>query len=837
MDRLGYRIFFDRYALRDSEDRDFHEGDFVAVAEGKPLGQHETGRIREIGNLITVRLDSGREVSVPSSCIEKILEIDTDQMFTRVATGIAAQEKHMNRDIWARRFRWLLDDFRFVPDGRVLAGAGTGRNLTYFNYYVLPSPGDSRISIVQRLSDIAEVISHGGGVGLNISSIRPKSSYVKGVDAKTSGSVSWAGLYSFAAGLLEQGSTRRGTLLLILDDWHPDIEEFICCKRDISRLSNTNISVNISDDFMKAVKDDLEWTTVFPDTSHPSYNTEWNGNITDWRNKGYAVKEYSCIRARKLWEMIVDSIWNCSEPGIFFGGTYNRMSNTRYYCHIQGTNPYGEQGLPEWGSCNYGSLNLPAFLETDEEGNALRIDKKSLGKAVRYAVRFLDNVIDDTPYFFEENRKRQKNERRIGIGTTGLAELLARLHIPYGSEKCLKLIDDMYKFIATEAYTASCELALEKGPFDRFTASGFLSGGFASMLPKKLRDMIASQGIRNCTLLTQAPSGMTGTMIGTSPGIEPYHALEWKRGTGPDSETVSFPGYAEWKESGEKKLPPWMVTKENLTPEDHLKMLSTVQKWIDASVSKSFEIPASYTKDQVSSFIIRMYDSGCKNAMLIKKQEEPKTQEAPADESQQKKETDEILKLKNILQEKEQRIRMLQETNLSLAKLVNSNIAKEAGGDPFKTRSRSKVMKGITEKRDTPVGPAYITVNKDDNDEMFEVFATVGKVGSDVAADAEGICRLISLVLRMPSPYTADERAWAVIRQLRGIGSGNAMGSGRDRVMSLSDGIAMTMESVVKSKPPKEEEEAVGDICPECGNATLFNTEGCRKCMTCGYTK
>ena len=846
MDKLGYRIFFDRYALKDTEDKDFHEGDFVA--ESKNPGQREIGTIIEIGNKIKIRTESGREISADPSRVEKILESNEEQMFNRIAAGIAAQEKYENREIWTRRFKWLLSDFRFVPGGRVLAGAGTSQNLTYFNYYVLPSPGDSRISIVQRLSDIAEVISRGGGVGLNISSIRPKSSYVKGVDAKTSGAVSWAGLYSFATGLLEQGSTRRGTLLLILDDWHPDIEEFVSGRRDIPRLSNANISVNLSDEFMEAVKQDLEWTTVFPDTAHPSYNTEWNGDIAEWRNKGYTVKEHGRFRARKLWSMIVDSIWNCSEPGIFFGGTYNRMSNNQYCARIRGTNPYGEQGLPEWGSCNLGSINLPAFLEADEEGN-LRIDKKTLGKAVRYAVRFLDDVIEDTPYFFEENRKRQKNERPIGIGTMGLAELLAKLHIPYGSDKSIRLIDEMYKYIAIEAYTASAELAAEKGPFGRFSASGFLSGGFAATLPKKLRDMIAAHGIRNCTLLTQAPSGMTGTMIGTSSGIEPYPSIEWKRGSGSDSETGMFPGYAGWKKDNEgQPVPDWVVTKDNLSPEDHLRILVTIQKWIDTSISKSFEIPASFTKEQVSAFIIRMYDSGCKNARLIKNKsevQEPEekpadTAEAPSGDSSPKDTTDEVIRLKSILQEREQRIRTLQETNLSLAKLVNSNIAREAGEDPFKTRARSKIMKGITEKRETPVGTAYITVNKDENDDMFEVFATIGKVGSDVAADAEGICRLISLVLRMPSPYTADERAWAVIHQLRGIGSGNAMGTGRDRVMSLSDGIAKTMASVLESSPSKpkdDSDEQTNDICPECGNATMINAEGCRKCMTCGYTK
>lgn len=271
-------------------------------------------------------------------------------------------------------------------------------------------------------------MSRGGGVGINLSSLRPHYAYVKGVNGRSSGSVSWGGLYDFATGLIEQGGSRRGALMLILNVWHPDVLEFIGAKRTMGRITNANISVGVTDDFMEAVKADGDWDLVFPDTNHPDYDNGWGGDLNQWRAKGRPVIVYKTVKARQIWDSIIENAWASAEPGVFFVDRYNKMSNSWYYAPVLCTNPCGEQGLPAWGVCNLGALNLGKFVQ---EGDVLWDE---LGMAVRYAIRFLDDVIDTTPYFFEENRQQQTKERRVGLGGMGLAEMLIQLGLRYGSQ-------------------------------------------------------------------------------------------------------------------------------------------------------------------------------------------------------------------------------------------------------------------------------------------------------------------------------------------------------------------------------------------------------------------
>jgi ribonucleoside-diphosphate reductase alpha chain len=805
---LGEKIFLDRYALKESNKTSISAGDLVVVCVDLTSGQRQIGVVQEVQDgEITVELQSGGAVQRSFEHVDKPVERFPEEMLDRVAGGIASVEAPSRRDEWHEKFRWLLDGWKFVPGGRILAAAGTDQSLTHYNCYVIPSPADSRGGIIDTLAQMTEIMSRGGGVGINLSTLRPHYTYVRGVNGRSSGAVSWGGLYSFATGLIEQGGSRRGALMLVLNVWHPDILEFIESKRTMGRITNANISVGITDDFMEAVKADGDWDLAFPATNDPTYDETWDGDLEKWRADGKPVAVSKTIKARAMWEAIVESAWASAEPGIFFIDRYNKMSNSWYFAPILCTNPCGEQGLPAWGVCNLGSLNLSRFVQ---DGTVLWDD---LRVAVRYAVRFLDNVIDATPYFFEQNSEQQQGERRVGLGTMGLAEMLIRLGLRYGSPESLEFIDDLYKFIAIEAYLASTDYAAEKGTFPKFDADKFLRSGFVQGMPENVRQTVREKGMRNVTLLTQAPTGTTGTMVNTSTGIEPFYFWTFQRTSrlGTHQEKVAV--LEEWQQAhpGEP-VADHFVTAMDLEPEDHVRVLAAIQRWVDSSISKTCNVPGHYTVEQTRQLYELMYDLGAKGGTVYR------------DGSRAEQ--------------------VLQVTVPDIEK------AKAA----IKWRARPATLQGHTYRKSTPIGTAYITINAngDGDHEPFEVFVNVGKAGSDVAADAEGLGRLISLILRMPSHLAPEERVEDIVAQLRDIGSGRPHGFGKQRVMSLPDAMAqvlaehvgMSSSQELPGLPEKESEGAVqlslpikGDFCPECGQAALLHVEGCRKCFDCGYAE
>ncbi len=813
---LGRKIFLDRYALKDGKKDSLGIDDTVIVVVNKETGQREIGTVVSISSgTVTVKLEDGSTLERAVENIDKPIETDPSQMMERVARSISESEE--DAEVWFQNFKWLLEDWKFVPGGRILTGAGTDQNLTYYNCYVIPSPADSRGGIMQTLTHMTEIMSRGGGVGINLSSLRPHHAYVQGVNGRSSGSVSWGALYSYVTGLIEQGGSRRGALMLILNDWHPDIFDFITSKREMGKITNANISVAVSDAFMEAVKADGSWDLVFPDTSVPDYDETWTGNLTDWKRAGKPVVTYRTVKAREVWNTIIESAWASAEPGVFFIDRYNSMSNSYYYSTITCTNPCGEQGLPPWGVCNLGALNLSRFVKDAE------VDWENLGKAVRFAVRFLDNVIDGTPYFFEENKKQQLSERRIGLGTMGLAEMMIRLKIRYGGKKSDAFLEKLYRFIAVESYRASCNDAAEKGSFPLLDREKYCKSGFMKKMPEEIRAAVMEKGIRNVTLLTQAPTGTTGTMVGTSTGIEPYYFWEWERTGRMGSHTERVSVYEEWlkeNEGRDTKLPEYFVTAMDLTPDDHIKVQAAIQRWVDSSISKTSNTPNHYTVEQTKALYQLMYDTGCKGGTIYR--------DGSRDEQV-----------------------------LTIKKGKDKNEAPPAPVT-IKSRVRPTVLNGTTYRKHTPIGTAYITVNSDKAhmDEPFEVFINVAKVGSDVAADAEGLGRLISLVLRMASPLSPEERVKNVIAQLKSIGSGRQRGFGKNRVMSLPDAVAQVLEEHIgKSQedtlpglPDEEDEEKNkqfsftfsephADICPVCGNATFMLIEGCKKCHSCGHSE
>jgi ribonucleoside-diphosphate reductase alpha chain len=825
---LGEKIFLDRYALKDMDKTHLRQGDVVVVCVDTDSGQREIGTVLSLseGDAV-VELDDGKQVVRALEQVDRPLEIHPDQMQARVAAGVASMEPPEARGLWETEFRWLLEGWKFVPGGRILTAAGTEQDLTYYNCYVIPCPEDSRDGIVATLSQMTEIMSRGGGVGINLSSLRPRYAYVRGVNGRSSGSVSWGSLYSFVTGLIEQGGSRRGALMLILNIWHPDVAEFISAKRTAGRITNANISMGITDDFMAAVEADADWDLVFPDTQDPAYDSEWDGDLAAWRAAGRPVITHDTVRARELWDKIIESAWASAEPGLWFIERANRMGNSYYFSPLICTNPCGEQPLPGWGVCNLGALNLGRFAV---DGG---VDWDGLGRGVRAAVRFLDNVIDATPYFFDENRRQQLSERRVGMGTMGLAELMVRCGVRYGSDEGNAFCERLYRFISSQAYLTSADLAEEKGSFPMFDAEPFLASGFMEGMPEAVRSAVREKGIRNVTLLTQAPTGTTGTMVNTSTGIEPFFSWAYYRKSrlGWHEERVEV--VREWQEEhpGEEELPDHFVTAMELTPFEHVGAQAAIQRWVDSAISKTCNVPNEYTIDETRDLYEHMYRLGCKGGTVYR--------DGSRDEQ--------VLHLEQ------------EESEPAAVVDAATNGIAPAWGSPG-IRQRPSQTSGDTYRISTPMGKAYVTVNHVEGVEPFEVFVNIGKAGSDLAADAEAIGRLISLMLRMPSPLPPTERLSLVVNELSGIGGSRQVGFGPDRVRSIPDAIAQALSEdiLVKSREPKQPElfdEAAltieqetpetqaspslpgADLCPVCHQATFARVEGCMKCFSCGHSE
>ena len=845
---LGEKIFYDRYARKTclrATHRQAHNnfviGDRVLV---KYSGQSLFGTVlslsddtREVRDASQAQDDTGRvEVKLENwdflTCeknnVYKPVETP-NEMFWRVAKSVATVE--LEKEHWACEFFDLLSEWKFIPGGRILSAAGN-ENLTYYNCFVLPSPKDSREGIIETLRQMVDIMSRGGGVGINISSLRPKDSSVRGVSGRSSGAVSWGALYSFATGLICQGGSRRGALGLVLNDWHPDILEFIKSKRtEGGAFSNANISVAISDDFMEALKNDSDWQLMFPLTCHPEYDEKWDGDLQTWIKAGKKVVPHKTIKAKELWNAIVENAWGNGEPGIWFIDKANDMSNSHYLGRLTCTNPCFEEPLPPWGVCCLGSLNLPAFIKGDD------INWNELEKSITLAVRFLDNVIDVTPYFHREIEQRQKDERRIGLGTMGLAETLIRLGLRYGSEESLAFIDKLYSFIAKSAYLASVSLAQEKGRFPAYSDE-LLQSGFMINMPKEVRGEVKKHGIRNMTILTQAPTGSIATMVGTSTGIEPFFDFRYTRKSqlGVDEEYVEV--YSEFKSAHpDSPLPDYFVKASDITTDEHVAVQAAVQRWVDASISKTVNLPSEATKDDVSGVFKKLYESGCKGGTVYR------------DGSR-----------------KEQVLNRQSE---------QQSIANSVKKLPYKRQ-------GATVSMTTPSGTLHLTMNHDCEGQPFEVFIEIGKGGSDLKAMAEAIGRLISLIFRL-EPIPPTERAREVIEQLCGIGGARSVGLGKNKVLSLPDAVSKALAehyelqfikdaASSKNNPDlrgvlgKFEEEGVvsthrtlashaldaasyknnqsagvltgqtGDICPVCGQSSLIREEGCTHCRACGYS-
>lgn len=750
------------------------------------------------------------------------MEQHPEEMWWRVANGLAHQEKPALREYWAGEFYKAMENFKFVPGGRILSGAGTGYEVTFFNCYVIPSPKDSRGGIMENITHTVEIQARAGGVGVNLSSLRPSGARVRKVNGTSSGPVNWAALYSTANhDVIQQGGSRRGALMLMLHDWHPDVLQFIHVKEDLTKIPGANLSVCVSDKFMEAVENDGDWVTKFPDISDPDYDDMWDGDIEKWEAMGKKIIEYGTYNAREIWDQICTAAWRSAEPGLHFLERSNKWGNTWYFEKLLSTNPCGEQPLGAWAVCNLGAVNLAAFVGENGEFNYPLLEK-----TIRTAMRLMDNVIDANFYFYDENEKASLDIRRTGIGTMGLGDALIKMGVRYGSEESIKVMEQIYKTIRDVAYETSSDLAKEKGSFPKFDREKYLKGYFIKQLPEHVREKIAKQGIRNAVILTQAPTGTTSLLAGVSSGIEPVYDFAFVRRDRTGESTIYHPLYKKWRDEhpNEEVIPDYFVTANDLTPEDHVKVQATIQEYTDSSISKTVNAPNSHTVEDVKKLYKLAYELGCKGVTyfrdgsrtgVLSHMEDDKKQEVAESESQ----------------------------------------------DTF--IHRPLVLRGRTYRMQTPVGEGYITINRDEKDLPFEVFITVGKGGTHTLADAEAIGRLVSLALKLSrmnskSPKEVSEK---IIAQLRGIGGSSHIGFGKDRVMSLADAIAKALaedmaisqsEQGTEAIPLNLEEKAADDVqtpnlfsqtgkqadlCPECGDASFVAEEGCYKCYSCGYSK
>ena len=1135
----------------------------------------------------------------------KSIEKRPEEMWARMAKAVSLVEKKPKQKKWGKEFYSVLKDFKYVPGGRILSGAGTGYDVSFYNCFVIPSPKDSRGGILETLGNMVEIMARGGGVGINLSSLRPRGARVKKVNGFSSGPINWASLFSVATrDIIQQGGTRRGALMLMLWDWHPDIEEFITVKQDLSKISGANLSLNISDTFMEAVEKDADWPLVFPDIKDPEYDQKWTGDLDAWKKMGKKIIVHKIVKARKLWDLVATAAWKSAEPGVVFMERYNKLYNNYYWNKIICVNPCvtgdtlvnttnglitmkklyekrlpfrvvvngkdylstavkltgkkqvyrlitkegyqlrltadhkvftpfekksagelkkgekiilatggyfgtkgtldegrvlgwlvgdgsikkdvvtlyfyqkekqelaprfalmvekmvegeqvvarpyhiapqyiekenkaviesvrlwriayryglshenkyqvpeaifagsegiqrgflqgifssdgtvigtiekgvsirltsikksllisvqrlllnfgifskiyenrrqegkrflpdgrgglklyncqayhelviskenlikfsglvgflqqekqnklqsflslyrrgpykekpeatflklekeeieevfditvegihgfsangllvsncGEEGLPAWGVCNLGSINLSALVkgkDIDEKG---KFDFNALKNIVRTAVRFQDNVIDMDPYVFEGIRKTQlEGERRIGLGTMGLGDTLIKLHLRYGSDESLEFIDKVYKFIMEEAYKASSEFAKEKGSFAKYDRKLYLEGKFVSQLNDDVKKSIKKNGIRNSLLLMQAPTGSTSLMAGTTSGIEPVYEFEFARHDRLGDHIIRHDLYDAWYKkhekqvkTGEVKKPEWFVSANELTPEDHVKVQGAIQKYVDASISKTVNAPNSHTVDDVKKLYNLAYKLGCKGIAYMRDGSRP-----------------------GVLERKPE------------ANKVKEEELKQLNCPTYTVKPRPMVVHGSTYRIQTPVGIAFITLNTNGGSppEPLEMFITVGKAGTDIYAMAEGLGRMISVALRFSSHLSVEQRVQEIINQLSGIGGARSMGFGKDRIRSLPDAVAKVLSMhydfngevkksngvnnhEIKEEAPKlvtattqpsliqpliaVPKSTSFDICSSCGEATLVHEEGCKKCYGCGYSE
>ncbi len=743
---------------------------------------------------------------------------DVGDSWARVALALAQAEAPEQRLAQAQAFAHALTGHRFLPAGRILAGAGTGRAVTLFNCFVMGTIQDSMDGIFSALREAALTLQQGGGIGYDFSTLRPAGAPVAGVGADASGPVSFMEVWDAMCRTIMSAGSRRGAMMATLSVGHPDIETFIDAKRTPGRLSNFNLSVLVSDAFMDAVKADRDWPLQF------------GGRV------------YRTVKAKELWERLMRATYETAEPGVIFIDRINDLNNLSYCETIAATNPCGEQPLPPYGACLLGSINLAKLVRSPFEPEA-RLDLEELSELTATAIRMLDNAIDVSRFPLEAQRQEAFAKRRIGLGVTGLADALIFCGARYGSEDSIALIQSWLQAISHAAYRASVGLAREKGAFPLFDRDAYLARPHIAALPVDIRDGIAQYGIRNALLTSIAPTGTISLFAdNVSSGIEPVFALSYSRKVlQPDGskreETVEDYALRKFRArfGAAAALPDTFVTAQTLTPEDHLKVQAAAQPFIDSAISKTINVPAAISFADFAHVYLEAYERGCKGCTTYR----------PNDV------TGSVLSV-----EEPQNVVPIEAAigNEPELPLPPPEPRRAASGDVvYMTRplDRPEALLGRTYKikwLDSDHA-FYITINdieKDGRRRPFEVF--INSKNMEAYAWALALTRMISAVFRRGGDvsFVVDELK-AIFDPRGGQWMGGryvpsllaAIGEVIERHMVEIGFMGMRAPSASKLAPSSviPREGAPAHFCPRCGEASFVKLEGCDSCLSCGYSK
>ncbi len=724
-----------------------------------------------------------------------------EDSWRRVADALAAPEQAP--DSWSERFYDALADYRFLPAGRILAGAGTRRDVTLFNCFVMGTVPDDMSGIFENLREAALTLQQGGGIGYDFSTLRPRGAPVLGVGADASGPLSFMDVWNAMCRTIMSAGARRGAMMATLRCDHPDIEAFIDAKRDPARLRMFNLSVLVTDAFMEAVRKDADWPLVF------------------------AGETRQVVRAADLWHRIMRATFESAEPGVIFIDRINAANNLAYCETIQATNPCGEQPLPPYGACLLGSINLTKFVSAPFT-RAAALDEAALDAVVPVAVRMLDNAIDVSRFPLAAQRQEATAKRRIGLGVTGLADALIMCGARYGGTQAVALTRSWLGRIRRAAYLASAALATEKGAFPLYDETAYLAGATIEALDPDIRDAIRRDGIRNALLTSIAPTGTISLLAGNvSSGVEPVFAHEHERAIlEPDgtraTRHVRDYAYGIFREmrGDEAALPESFVAVDALRPEDHLAMQAAAQEFIDSSISKTVNLPEDISFEAFEDVYRRAYDQGCKGCTTY-------------------------------------RPNPVTGTVLSVAPPAPSSPA--APPDVvYMTQplERPETLEGRTYKIKWPDSDhaIYITVNdvmQDERRRPFEVF--INSKNMEHYACTVALTRMISAVFRRGGDVSF------VVEELKAVFDprGGQWMDGKyvpSLLAAIGEQIERHMIDIgfltredIGADTAEAERKVAGDPpliaagtprqCPKCGGADLRHQEGCDICLGCGYSK
>jgi len=726
-----------------------------------------------------------------------------EDTWRRIARDLAQVES--DADGWEDKFFGALEDFKYLPAGRITAGAGTARRVTLFNCFVMGTVPDSMSGIFDMLKEAALTMQQGGGIGYDFSTIRPRGADVLGVSADASGPLSFMDVWDAMCRTIMSAGSRRGAMMATMRCDHPDVEDFITAKSDPARLRMFNMSVLVTDPFMEAVKADGSWDLVF------------DGKV------------YKTVQARDLWNNIMQATYSYAEPGVIFIDRINTANNLNYCETIAATNPCGEQPLPPYGACLLGSINL-ARLVAQPFDEAAHLDQDAMSELVATAVRMMDNVVDVSNFPLPEQANEAQNKRRIGLGVTGLADALLMVGLRYGSDEAAAQTESWLKAIARAAYLASVDLAKEKGAFPLFDAEKFLASGTMQQMDDDVRDAIREHGIRNALLTSIAPTGTISLYAGNvSSGIEPVFAYAYTRkvlqkdGSRTEEEVVDY-AVQMWRElKGDTPLPDYFVNAQTLPPADHVKMQAAAQKWIDSSISKTINCPEDISFDDFKDVYMQAWDMGCKGCTTYRPNDvtgsvlsvsSEKTDKAPADSPDQVSEGGEIVYM----------------------------------SDPL---DRPAELEGNTYKVKWPDSEhaLYITINDivlNGHRRPFEVF--INSKNMEHFAWTVALTRMVSAVFRrggdvsfvveeLKAVFDPRGGAWmqgkyipSILAAIGGVIEQHMIATG----FIAGEGMGLKTDpqaKVVGLDAPR------GKSCPSCGQFDLRMVEGCMTCGSCGHSK